>query len=220
MQTADGVGQGMPKEEPSPLVLTIGHSTHPIVEFIRLLQAHGATLVVDVRTVPRSRHNPQFNKASLPDSLKKAGLGYVHLPGLGGLRHAKHDSPNAGWRNASFRGYADYMQTPEFEQSLEDVVHLAAQDRIALMCAEAVPWRCHRSLIADALLVRGIRTEDIMSATRRQVHTLTPFATVRGIAITYPMEASGSTQAKSAATRSRPRPVAGIRPEGMKKVEP
>ncbi len=101
----------MPKEEPSPLVMTIGHSTHTLEEFIRLLQAHGATCVVDVRTVPRSRHNPQFDEASLPRSLKKAGLGYVHMPGLGGLRHARRDSPNVGWRNASFRGYADYMQT-------------------------------------------------------------------------------------------------------------
>ena len=191
-KTADGVEKSMPKEEPSPLVMTIGHSTHPLEEFIGLLQAHGATRVVDVRTVPRSRHNPQFNKASLPGSLKKAGLGYVHLPGLGGLRPAKRDSPNVGWRNASFRGYADYMQTPEFAQSLEELIRLANQDRIVLMCAEAVPWRCHRSLIADALLVRGIRTEDIMSATRRTVHTLTPFAKVCGTTITYPAEVSRS----------------------------
>jgi uncharacterized protein (DUF488 family) len=176
----------MPQEEASPLVMTLGHSTHTLEEFIRLLQAHGATCVVDVRTVPRSRHNPQFNKASLPRSLEKAGLDYVHTPGMGGLRHAKRDSPNGGWRNASFRGYADYMQTPEFAQSLEEVIRLATQGRIVLLCAEAVPWRCHRSLIADALLVRGIRTEDIMSATRRQAHTLTPFAKVRGTAITYP----------------------------------
>ena len=120
--------------------------------------------------------------------MKKAGLGYVHLPGLGGLRHAKLDSLNVGWRNASFRGYADYMQTPEFEKSLEELIQLAKQEQIAIMCAEAVPWRCHRSLIADALLVRGIRTEDIMSPTRRQVHTLTPFAKVRGTTITYPAE--------------------------------
>jgi len=133
--------------------MAIGHSTHTIEEFIRLLQAHGATRVVDVRTVPRSRHNPQFDKASLPRSLKKAGLGYVHMPGLGGLRDAKLDSPNVGWRNASFRGYADYMQTPEFAQSLGELIRLANQDRIVLMCAEAMPWRCHRSLIADALLV-------------------------------------------------------------------
>jgi len=182
----------MPKENPPPLVMTIGHSTHTLGEFIRLLQAHGATWVVDVRTVPRSRHNPQFNKASLPRSLRKAGLEYVHAPGLGGLRHVNRDSANVGWRNASFRGYADYMQTPEFAQSLEELIRLASQGRIVLMCAEAVPWRCHRSLIADALLVRGIRTEDIMSATHRQVHTLTPFAKVRGSAITYPAEAPGS----------------------------
>jgi uncharacterized protein (DUF488 family) len=183
----------MPKKEPSPLVMTIGHSTRSLEEFIRLLQVHGATCVVDVRTVPRSLHYPQFNKTSLPRSLKKFKLGYIHMPGLGGLRHAKRDSPNAGWRNASFRGYADYMQTREFGESLEEVIRLANQDRIVLMCAEAVPWRCHRSLIADALLVRGIRTEDIMSATRRQVHMLTPFAKVRGTAITYPAEAAQGT---------------------------
>jgi len=203
----------MPKEEPSPLVMTIGHSTHTLKEFIRLLQAHGATCVVDVRTVPCSRHNPQFDKASLPRSLKKAGLGYVHTPGLGGLRHAKRDSPNAGWRNASFRGYADYMQTPEFAQSLDELVQLANQERIVLMCAEAVPWRCHRSLIADALLVRGIRTEDIMSATRRQVHTLTPFAKVRGTAITYPTEALENRQKGAAAKHCRPQPVTKTTPK-------
>ena len=190
-------------EESSPLVMTIGHSTHTIEEFISLLQAHGATCVVDVRTVPRSWHNPQFDQASLPQSLKRAGVKYVHMPGLGGLRHTKGDSPNAGWRNASFRGYADYMQTPEFAQSLEELIRLAKQDRIVLMCAEAVPWRCHRSLIADALLVRGIITEDIMTVSHRQVHTLTPFAKVRGTAITYPTAVSGRTQRKPPAKRSR-----------------
>ena len=187
---ADGVEESTPKEEPSPLVMTIGHSTRTLEEFIGLLHTHGASCVVDVRTVPRSRHNPQFNKASLPRQLKNAGLGYVHLPGLGGLRHAKRDSLNVGWRNTSFRGYADYMQTPEFALSLDELVQLANQVQIVLMCAEAVPWRCHRSLIADALLVRGIRTEDIMSPTRRQVHKLTPFAKVQGTAIAYPAEAS------------------------------
>ena len=185
-QIADDVEDSLLKKETSPLVMTIGHSTRTIAEFIGLLQAHAVSRVVDVRTVPRSRHNPQFNKDSLPDSLKKVGLGYVHMPGLGGLRHAKPDSINMGWRNTSFRGYADYMQTPEFEESLEELIELANHDRLALMCAEAVPWRCHRSLIADALLVRGIRTGDIMSATRRPVHTLTPFAKVRGATITYP----------------------------------
>jgi len=192
-----GEGKRMRKIARSPIVLTIGHSTRTIEEFIRLLQTHGATCVVDVRTVPRSGHNPQFNKTSLQKSLGKTGLGYVHLPGLGGLRHARRDSVNAGWRNASFRGYADYMQTPEFEQSLHELVQLADQERIVLMCAEAVPWRCHRSLIGDALLVRGIRTEDIMSSTRCQVHTLTPFALVRGTTITYPAEYLQSAQTKS-----------------------
>jgi uncharacterized protein (DUF488 family) len=185
-----------PPSEPSFVVLTIGHSTRTIEEFIELLRAHAVSCVVDVRTVPRSRHNPQFNKDTLSKSLKKAGVGYVHLPGLGGLRHAQRESLNMGWRNTSFRGYADYMQTAEFEQSLEKLIRLASQDRIALMCAEAVPWRCHRSLIADALLVRGIRTEDIMSLTRRQVHFLTPFAKVRGTTITYPAETPLSTQEK------------------------
>jgi uncharacterized protein (DUF488 family) len=185
----------------SSIVLTIGHSTRPLDEFIALLKAHAVTLVVDVRTIPRSRHNPQFNKESLPDSLKKAGLGYVHMFGLGGLRHAKPDSVNAGWRNASFRGYADYMQTPEFEKQIEELIQLAKEHRIALMCAEAVPWRCHRSLIGDALTVRGIRTEDIMSLTRRQIHTLTPFAKVHGATVTYPAEDS---QEKTVSKRGAP----------------
>jgi uncharacterized protein (DUF488 family) len=206
----------MPKEEPSPLVMTIGHSTRPLEEFIQLLQAHGATCVVDVRTVPRSRHNPQFNQDSLPQSLKEAGLKYVHMAGLGGLRHTKGDSPNMGWRNASFRGYADYMQTPEFAESIEELIHLAKQDRIVLMCAEAVPWRCHRSLIADALLVRGIRTENILSAAQRQVHTLTPFAQVQGTAITYPTETSGSTEKKPSSKRSRPKSIAKAIPKEIK----
>lgn len=200
-----------PRPNRSLIVLTIGHSTRTLAAFIALLLAHGATRVVDVRTVPRSRHNPQFNKTSLPSSLKKAGLGYVHLPGLGGLRHARRDSINGGWRNASFRGYADYMQTPEFEESLDELVPLATQEQIVLMCAEAVPWRCHRSLIGDALLVRGIRTEDIMSPTRRQVHTRTPFAKIRGITITYPAEASRSLPTMPSVKRSRLQPVKKIR---------
>ena len=204
-------GERMPGAEPSPIVLTIGHSTRTLEEFIGLLLAHGVTLVVDVRTVPRSLHNSQFNKVSLPGSLKKAGLGYVHLPGLGGFRHARPDSVNLGWRNASFRGYADYMQTPEFEQSLDELIQLANQERIVLMCAEAVAWRCHRSLIADALLVRGIRAEDIMSVTRRQVHSLTPFAMVWGTTITYPAEAPRSTPTKPSAKGSRRQPVGKTR---------
>jgi len=178
------------------VVLTIGHSTRPLAEFIGLLETHAVSWVVDVRTVPRSRHNPQFNKDSLPESLSKAGLGYVHMPGLGGLRRAKPDSLNVGWRNASFRGYADYMQTPEFEENLQELIELAKQHRIVLMCAEAVPWRCHRSLIGDALTVRGFRVEDIMSSTRRQVHALTTFAQVEGIVVTYPMETASPSRKK------------------------
>ena len=196
-KTAALVKRGMAKEKLPEIVLTIGHSTCTIEEFTALLKAHGATCVVDVRTVPRSRHNPQFNKDSLPASLKEAGLGYVHMPGLGGLRHAKSDSPNMGWHNASFRGYADYMQTPEFARNLEELIELAKRGRIALMCAEAVPWRCHRSLVADALLVRGIPTEDIMSETRRQPHSLTPFAKVRGGTLTYPAEAATEKEGKN-----------------------
>jgi len=168
------------------------------------ISSGAGTRVVDVRTIPGSWHNPQFNKDSLPSSLKKAGLSYVHLPGLGGLRHAKPDSINVGWRNASFRGYADYMQTPEFEQGLGELIQMAGQERVAIMCAEAVPWRCHRSLIADALLVRGIRAEDIMSLTRRTVHTLTSFAKVRGTTITYPAEKSRLRKKKASLKRSRP----------------
>ena len=195
------------KIEARSTVLTIGHSTRSIEEFIRLLQAHGVTRVLDVRTVPRSRHNPQFNRDTLPASLKTAAIGYLHMAELGGLRHTTRDSLNTGWRNASFRGYADYMQTPEFGKALNELIQLANQDRIALMCAEAVPWRCHRSLIADALLVRGIQVEDIMSAARRQVHKLTPFAKVRGAKVTYPAEASSSIPRKPL-DKSSPHPAA------------
>ncbi len=180
------------------VVLTIGHSTRPIEEFIEILEAHGVKLLVDVRTVPRSRHNPQFNQENLPQSLKAAGIRYAHMPGLGGLRHARRDSLNTGWRNASFRGYADYMQTPEFETSLEKLVEKARKKRLAVMCAEAVPWRCHRSLLADALVVRGFKVEHLMSATAAKEHTLTPWAKVRGRRITYPPESLelGLTSAK------------------------
>ena len=173
-----------------PLVCTIGHSTHSLDAFIELLKTNQVHHVVDVRTVPRSRHNPQFNTDSLPASLRGVGIDYTHMPGLGGLRHTHAGSINEGWRNTSFRGYADYMQTLEFSENVEQVARLADHECCVLMCAEAVPWRCHRSLIADALLVRGIRTEDIMSPTRRQVHTLIPFAKVRGTTITYPSDAA------------------------------
>ena len=174
---------------PEPLVCTVGHSTHPLDDFIALLKANGVVHVLDVRTVPRSRHNPQFNRDALTLSLPAAGIAYTHVPALGGLRHARADSINGGWRNASFRGYADYMQTPEFAENVEQVAHLAARERCALMCAEAVPWRCHRSLIADALTVRGVRVEDIIGTKGRKLHLLTPWAHAEGLTITYPSEA-------------------------------
>src|SRR6516225_5015275 len=133
---------------------------------------------------------PQFNRDTLPESLSKANIRYTHLQELGGLRHPRPGSPNTGWRNSSFRGFADYMQTPEFAAGLAKLMKLASRTQIAVMCAEAVPWRCHRSLIADALLVRGVRVEHITSATRRQIHKLTPFARVSHGQVTYPPEVS------------------------------
>ncbi|MFI5069903.1 MAG: DUF488 family protein [Terriglobales bacterium] len=155
--------------------------------FLELLREHGIKRVVDVRSIPRSRHNPQFNRKTLSTKLRSARIGYVHLRKLGGLRHARRDSPNMGWRNASFRGFADYMPTPDFDAGLKRLIKLAKQKKTALMCAEAVPWRCHRSLIADALVVRGIRVQDIISGKRPQIHLLTSFGRVQGKCITYPL---------------------------------
>ena len=169
-------------------VFTIGHSTRPIEDFIELLKAHCVKRVIDIRTIPRSRHNPQFNRESLAQSLRAAGIGYTHIKKLGGLRHPKKDSINLGWRNSGFRGFADYMQTREFEAALERAIKLAKTKPSALMCAEAVPWRCHRSLVADALAVRKIPVKHIVSATRAQAHKITPFALIRASRITYPDE--------------------------------
>jgi uncharacterized protein (DUF488 family) len=179
----------MTKRDSLPVVLTVGHSTRPLGEFIALLTAHSVGRLIDVRTVPRSRHNPQFNLDTLPATLEVTGIRYAHAAGLGGFRHTHPGSLNMGWRNVSFRGFADYMQTPEFAQNLADLIEQATHERVVLMCAEAVPWRCHRSLIADALMVHGIRVEEIISATRLQVHTLTAFARVDGTVITYPPQA-------------------------------
>ncbi len=165
---------------------TIGHSTHPIEDFLHIFQAHGIRLLVDVRTIPKSRRNPQFNSETLAASLHAAGIEYRHLPGLGGLRHPRSDSPNTAWRNASFRGYADYMQTPEFAENLARLIDLASKTPTAIMCAEAVPWRCHRSLIADALMARGIPVTEILSATKSHPHSMTPFARFEGQQVTYP----------------------------------
>jgi uncharacterized protein (DUF488 family) len=167
-------------------VLTIGHSTRTSEAFLEMLHAHGVERLVDVRTIPRSRHNPQFNRDVLPESLRHAGIAYTHIGDLGGLRRPRPDSANTGWRNSSFRGYADYMQTSEFRAALEVLIKVSEGEQIAIMCSEAVPWRCHRSLIADALQVRGIAVQHIMSASRIQPHSITSFALVRGPHISYP----------------------------------
>lgn len=174
------------------VVFTIGHSTRAIEEFVRLLKAHHVQRVIDVRTIPQSRHSPQFNRGQLSPALHRARIHYRHMPGLGGLRRARRDSTNRGWRNASFRGYADYMQTSTFRDSLDRCIELAKRERVVLMCAEAVPWRCHRSLLADALLVRGIEAREITSGVRTRPHTLTPWARVNGTQVTYPAARSAS----------------------------
>lgn len=169
-------------------IYTVGHSTHPIDEFIEMLQAHGVQKLVDVRTIPKSRHNPQFNSPDLAASVRRENVTYRHVEALGGLRHTTKDSLNGAWRNASFRGYADYMQRAEFTAAIEDLISRGQHSDLAIMCAEAVPWRCHRSLIGDALLVRGVSVQDIMSKTSTKPHTLTSFAHVEGTNITYPPE--------------------------------
>ena len=168
-------------------VLTIGHSTRTLDEFIELLKAYGVTLVVDVRTVPRSRYNPQFNKETLSNSLKPHGIKYIHMPDIGGLRRPKPDSVNLAWRNSSFRGYADFMQTKEFTENLLKLIALARENCLAIMCAEALPWRCHRSLISDALVVRHVKVEHIISANGIINHQLSELAHVEGTKITYPL---------------------------------
>ena len=167
-------------------VFTIGHSTRTLEAFVDLLRAHKIARVVDVRTIPRSRRNPQFNGETLAEALHGRRIHYTHLAALGGLRQARKDSLNTGWQNASFRGFADYMQTAEFEKGIEKLVNLAEKEQVAIMCAEAVPWRCHRSLIADALVARGIAVHHITSLTRAEPHRLTSFARVEGTDITYP----------------------------------
>lgn len=170
----------------APTLWTLGHSTRLIDEFIGLLRAHQISLLVDVRTIPRSRYNPQFNMNTLAQSLRDTGLQYRHLPELGGLRKPKKDSCNDGWRNASFRGYADYMQTEEFFNALEALTADSRLQPTAIMCAEAVPWRCHRSLIADALVTRGWDVRHIMSPEKATAHVLTSFAHFEKGTLTYP----------------------------------
>ncbi|HLY47213.1 MAG TPA: DUF488 domain-containing protein [Stellaceae bacterium] len=173
---------------PEGAIFTVGHSTLPIERFIALLHIYGIKRLADIRTVPRSRHNPQFNSDALGHALKSENIDYVPLSALGGLRHARKDSANTGWRNTSFRGFADYMQTEAFEAGLAKLIGMSRQTPSAMMCAEAVPWRCHRTLVADALGVRGIPVVEILSESSYRMHTLTLFARVEGVQITYPPE--------------------------------
>jgi uncharacterized protein (DUF488 family) len=171
---------------PQGAVFTLGHSTLPIERFMALLKTYQIERLVDIRTIPRSRHNPQFNDTALANSLTAEQLEYVPMQALGGLRHARKDSPNTGWRNESFRGYADYMQTTPFQDALDALIHMRNERRVAIMCAETLPWKCHRSLVADALNVHGVAAVEILSESKFQMHRLTPFAEVNGLQITYP----------------------------------
>jgi uncharacterized protein (DUF488 family) len=173
---------------PADAVFTVGHSTRPLGEFVALVKAYGVRRIADIRSVPRSRRNPQFNAEALGPALAGADIDYAPLKALGGLRHAHKDSPNLGWRNESFRGFADYMQTEAFAEGLAELIALARTARTAITCAEAVPWRCHRSLVADALMVRGVPAVEILSQTSWRLHELTAFAHVEGTRITYPAE--------------------------------
>lgn len=167
-------------------IFTIGHSTRSIEEFIDLLRQNSVKTLVDIRTIPKSRRNPQYWHDALASSLDAEGIAYRHLPGLGGRRKTSGDSINTAWRNLSFRGYADHMQTEEFQEALDELIATSRETTAAIMCSEAVPWRCHRSLVGDALLVRGIEAMDIISATSVRPHLLTPWAEVHGTTITYP----------------------------------
>lgn len=178
------------------VIYTVGHSTRSLDDFIALLRSFGIGQLVDIRTIPRSRHNPQFNSDTLGEFLRAHHIAYRHMKGLGGLRHARADSRNRGWRNASFRGFADYMQTPEFAAAIEELIECAAEKPTAIMCAESVPWRCHRSLVGDALVIRGIEVTDIISSKGARAHLVSPMAVVLGTEITYPPgEEDGASEA-------------------------
>lgn len=167
-------------------VWTIGHSTRSWEEFLSLLQKHDIALLADVRHYPSSARVPWTNGPVLAEHLKGAGLEYDHIEDLGGYRKPRRDSKNTGWRNAGFRGYADYMETEAFRRALERLIRIAKDRRTAIMCAEAVPWRCHRNVLSDALLIRGVRVVHILVPGKTQEHALAPFAKVRSGRITYP----------------------------------
>jgi uncharacterized protein (DUF488 family) len=168
-------------------IFTIGHSTRSIDEFLQILRHYNIQEVIDIRTIPKSRHNPQYNCEELAQVLRNHHIGYRHQKNLGGLRHPHKDSINKGWRNSSFRGYADYMQTNEFSEGLEKLIETACKKTVVIMCSEAVPWRCHRSLVGDALLARGLEVDDIYTITSVKQHKMTPLALVQGTTITYPV---------------------------------
>ena len=186
MRLVERKSSGKSADWPRGAIFTVGHSTLPIDRFLGLLRTYGIERLADIRTVPRSRHNPQFNADALADALTASGIDYLSMATLGGLRRARKDSPNTGWRNESFRGFADYMQTPAFADALEKLIAASREKRIAIMCAEAVPWRCHRSLVADALMIRGVPAIEILSNADSRPHELTRFAHVDGTRLTYP----------------------------------
>ena len=167
-------------------VWSLGHSTRTFEAFLALLTAHGIQRLCDIRTVPQSRRHPHFGKETLAAALSAEGIAYSHMPGLGGLRKPRPDSTNTAWRHSGFRGYADYMLTPAFATAVDDLIGVAGEERVAVMCAEAVPWRCHRQLLADALVARGVEVREIESATRTRPHTLTEWARVDGERVSYP----------------------------------
>jgi uncharacterized protein (DUF488 family) len=180
------------------MIYTIGHSTNPINGFIRTLQAYAIVMLVDVRSIPKSRHNPQFNEEELKDSLGKANIDYIRIEELGGRRHTTKSSVNTAWKKSSFRGFADYMQTQEFKRGIDRLILLAADQQTVIMCAEVLPWRCHRSLIGDALLVRNITVMDIIGMQTSKPHQLTPWAKVSGVEVTYPEEIKGNDSPRPA----------------------
>jgi uncharacterized protein (DUF488 family) len=177
------MGKGEPRS--GPALWTVGHSNHPLEKFLGILRSHGVRQVLDVRRFPTSRKWPHFDAAALTASLGVAGIGYLSLPELGGRRPSRPDSPHTAWRNEAFRGYADFMETPEFAEAFERAAGLAREDPSAILCAEAVPWRCHRALLADAFLARGWSVEDILSESESRPHRLPPFARVEGTRVIY-----------------------------------
>ncbi len=166
-------------------IWTVGHSTRSFQELVEILAGAEIRLLVDVRTVPRSRRHPHFSRDRMPAALARCGVGYRHEPLLGGFRRPRRDSIHIGWTSEGFRGFADHMDTEEFRGSLASLVELAGRERLALLCAEAVPWRCHRSLISDALLARGIEVVHLLGRGRQSLHRLTPFARIEGDRVVY-----------------------------------